>query len=114
MEGELRNRRKNGQKVKEKDLLIRETEKIEDILEDITERDKRLERKLSDEPEELKKHIHNNKFNDTNTQIIEHDSSNDDYKKCSINIEIDLVTVILFVFSALTRFYKLSQPKNVV
>lgn len=121
MEGEVRIRRKNGNKTnnkKNRDEVINEIEKIKEIPEDNSERDKRLQRNISDEPENSKEEtkINKHKSIDDNrtTNIIKHQYDFDEVNKFSVKIEFDFVTFILFVASAITRFYKLSQPKNVV
>lgn len=32
----------------------------------------------------------------------------------SISVNIDMISVILFILAAITRFYKLEEPKNIV
>lgn len=40
--------------------------------------------------------------------VIQHE------KKFTINVQFDLMSVLLFALAILTRFFKLSEPKNVV
>lgn len=35
-------------------------------------------------------------------------------ESCKINIELDMVSMILFVAAAATRMYRLDQPRNIV
>lgn len=46
--------------------------------------------------------------NEVKQQSIEHE------KKFTINVQFDLMSVLLFALAIVTRFYKLSEPKNVV
>lgn len=112
MEDEITLRRRNVNKSKEND---KKEENTKEVTENNSVKNKRLKRQLKDEPDDLKKEIITNEIKTTlksdNSINIK---SNDILKKFTINIEIDLVTIFLFVGSVFTRFYNLSQPKNVV
>lgn len=52
--------------------------------------------------------------NDQKEELVKSNNTSKFRKLFKINIEIDVVSIILFLGAIVTRMYKLEQPRNIV
>lgn len=87
--------------------------KIEKVIEN--ESEKLYEPKKSDECQPTEKSGLNSQNCSEKTSVLFLSSCLRTLKEsCKINIELDVVSMILFVAAAATRMYRLDQPRNIV
>lgn len=102
-ENSLRNRKKKENVVEKSEKSVKksmekvESEKVERPQEENLKVEEKMKRKLAIEKENV-----------TNGQFNEAD------KNFRIRLEFDPMSIALFTLAIITRFYKLSEPKNVV
>lgn len=71
---------------------------------------KRQQASGSDEPENLKAHVCNDRGKERESAKIDDDNS----QRFVIRVQLDGASVVLFLLSFVTRFYKITHPKGVV